>query len=183
MTRLVAVSGASGGLAAFLVSSAQLLLQDIELLLLGLEERALARLAARPISWRSAAICAAVSADCSDVDLGAAGLKKNWPVSAEFSQGTCLPAVDASTSLRTSIITSLMLAPSVVDVAEKRRGEGAVATLAVKGDVAGLGGEGDHHADGLLDLRKAAADLLASGSWWARLRRQRIVAAGVEEHD
>jgi len=111
MTRLVAVSVAPGGLTAFLVSSCSFCFR-ISSCSCCAWTSAPWLVWRRPISSRSAAICAAVLTDCSDVDLGAAGLKKNCPVREEFSQGTCLPAVDASTSLRTSTIRSLMVVPS-----------------------------------------------------------------------
>src|SRR5690348_9415225 len=66
-------------------------------------------------------------------------------------------------------------------MAQQRSGEGAVAALAVERDVAGLSREGDHHADRLVDPRKAAADLDRAARCGKR-GGERVVAAGIEEY-
>jgi hypothetical protein len=86
------------------------------------------------------------------------GLKKNWPVSEALSKGRCLPLVSLNTSLRTAIITSLMLAPSV-SMWRRSAGEGTVAAGAVERDFAGLGGVDDHHACRGFDAGEPAPDI------------------------
>jgi hypothetical protein len=90
----------------------ELLLEDLELLLLSGKAGTLVRLELIDLLAKCGDLRRGFTVLSATVGV-TAGLKKNCPVNEEFSHGTCFPSVDLSTSFRTSIITSLMLTPSV----------------------------------------------------------------------
>ena len=76
------------------------------------------------------------------------------------------------------------VAPGRLDALGQRRRERRIASRAVERHVAGLRRVGDEGADPRLHLRQAAADAGRARAHRARqVAPQRIVAAGVEEHD
>nr|WP_229193350.1 hypothetical protein [Bradyrhizobium brasilense] len=70
-----------------------------------------------------------------------------------------------------------------LDVVEQRRGERAVAAVAVERNGAVACGIGDQHIADRLDAAESAAGGGAGGERAAHLRRERIVATGIEDDE
>jgi hypothetical protein len=93
--------------------------------------------------------------------------------------------VALSTSLRTSIIMSEMLRPGVSICASRAAVNGLWPRVAVEGHLIGIGGVGDETAGRGIDDGEAATDggRARRPHRAGQLLRERVVAAGVEEHE
>ena len=126
----------------------------------------------------------AVAASCQSRVSGAArsspGAKANWRVSDGVLPGHLVAAGGGEDVLAHRDQHRGDVLAGRVEVAEQRLGEEAVPPDAVVGDVVGLGGEGEEEAGGVADAGEPVAVRAAERRG---RRRQRVVAAGVEEDE